>query len=189
MDLPNISSRSSKRTLKSSDTTKKFTNISDSSTSRSMSIFLTTKSKFSSSPFRSHLCGYDINLTYPQTGGPIPGPALQLPTERDVPFFMSSAKNKNRLALSKQNFMSELSSRYAEKEANEGARSVDKRFRDISQRQWKRDLSGRAQDGTIDSWYGCLLLDEFLDYALNFTFPWSKHYSFIFDILYRFRVH
>lgn len=37
---------------------------------------------------------------------------------------------------------------------------------------WKRDISQRA-NGTIDPFYGCFLFDEMLDYAANFTFPWS----------------
>ena len=40
----------------------------------------------------------------------------------------------------------------------------------------KRDLSGRA-NGTIDPFYGCFLLDELIDYAVNFTFPWCKCHS------------
>ena len=37
----------------------------------------------------------------------------------------------------------------------------------------KRDLSLRA-NGTIDPWYGCFLFDEMVDYALNYTWPWSE---------------
>ena len=36
----------------------------------------------------------------------------------------------------------------------------------------KRDLSQRS-NGTIDSWYGCFIYDELIDYALNFSAPWS----------------
>ena len=36
----------------------------------------------------------------------------------------------------------------------------------------KRDLSLRA-NGTIDSWYGCFIYDELIDYALNYSAPWS----------------
>ena len=36
-----------------------------------------------------------------------------------------------------------------------------------------RDLSGRA-NGTIDPWYGCFLVPELQDYALNFSLPWSE---------------
>lgn len=39
--------------------------------------------------------------------------------------------------------------------------------------QWKRDLSGRA-NGTIDPFYKCDLFDEMVDYALNFSLPWSE---------------
>lgn len=45
--------------------------------------------------------------------------------------------------------------------------------RNVKREQWKRDLSGRA-NGTIDPWYGCFLFYEVVDYAINFTFPWSK---------------
>ena len=38
--------------------------------------------------------------------------------------------------------------------------------------QWKRDLSGRP-NGTIDPWYGCFLLAEVVEYALNFSLPWG----------------
>ena len=44
--------------------------------------------------------------------------------------------------------------------------------RNMKREQWKRDLSGRA-NGTIDPWYGCSLFQEMVDYAINFTFPWS----------------
>lgn len=37
----------------------------------------------------------------------------------------------------------------------------------------KRDLSGRA-NGTIDPWYGCDIYDEMIDYAVNFSAPWSE---------------
>ena len=45
--------------------------------------------------------------------------------------------------------------------------------REEERQQWKRDLSGRA-NGTIDPFYGCFLLDELIDYAVNFTFPWCE---------------
>ena len=40
----------------------------------------------------------------------------------------------------------------------------------------KRDLSMRA-NGTLDTWYGCRIYDELLDYAVNFSAPWSKSLS------------
>ena len=43
----------------------------------------------------------------------------------------------------------------------------------------KRDLTGRP-NGTIDPFYGCDLFDEMLDYALNFSAPWSRCLFFYF---------
>ena len=45
--------------------------------------------------------------------------------------------------------------------------------REERRQEWKRDLSGRA-NGTIDPFYGCFLLEEVMDYAQNFSFPWSE---------------
>ena len=55
------------------------------------------------------------------------------------------------------------------------AKNVWKRDLPKNNNAWKRDLSGRA-NGTIDEWYECYLYDEMMDYAINFTFPWSKHF-------------
>ena len=49
--------------------------------------------------------------------------------------------------------------------------NLSKRERMRARDAWKRSLAGRA-NGTIDSWYGCDLYDEMVDYAVNFTFPW-----------------
>ena len=38
---------------------------------------------------------------------------------------------------------------------------------------WKRDLTNRT-NGTIDPYYQCDLYDEMIDYALNFSLPWSE---------------
>lgn len=62
--------------------------------------------------------------------------------------------------------------------AGYGSPSLAKRVelherREAERKQWKRDLSGRA-NGTIDPSYGCFLLDELIDYAVNFTFPWCE---------------
>lgn len=40
----------------------------------------------------------------------------------------------------------------------------------------KRDLNGRP-NGTLDAYYGCFILEELVDYALNFSKPWSEHYE------------
>lgn len=40
----------------------------------------------------------------------------------------------------------------------------------------KRDLTGRGNDTTIDPFYGCFIYDELLDYATNFSIPWSEYF-------------
>ena len=47
------------------------------------------------------------------------------------------------------------------------------RKREANRQQWKRDLSQRP-NGTIDPYYGCAIYDEMVDYALNFSLPWSE---------------
>ena len=46
----------------------------------------------------------------------------------------------------------------------------------------KRDLSQRS-NGTIDSWYGCFIYDELIDYALNFSAPWSACLLLLFPLV------
>jgi hypothetical protein len=36
----------------------------------------------------------------------------------------------------------------------------------------RRSLAGRP-NGTLDPYYGCSLLGEMWDYAVNYTYPWS----------------
>ncbi|KAJ6581912.1 Alpha/Beta hydrolase protein [Mycena capillaripes] len=78
---------------------------------------------------QEHLCGYDVNLTYPQ--------------------------DKSHSALLN---WKRLSGTLISRQHQQGT--------------WKRDLSMRA-NGTIDPWYGCGLLTEFIDYALNYSAPWN----------------
>ncbi|KAL0953728.1 hypothetical protein HGRIS_004919 [Hohenbuehelia grisea] len=115
---------------------------------------------------QDHLCNYDINLTYPQQGLITSLPVVQ-PEDREIPF-LSRLHRQSRL--SKRNFVREVARRYAERGLSET--SIAKRDREVSRAAWKRDLAGRS-NGTVDSWYGCFLLDEFMDYAVNFTFPWT----------------
>ncbi|KAF8917843.1 alpha/beta-hydrolase [Mucidula mucida] len=97
---------------------------------------------------QSHLCGYDVNLTYPQNGI-IPSVELVLPSSPKLHLALSS---------------------------DAGKRSLERR-----QVHSGRDLSQRV-NGSIDPWYGCLLLDEFIDYALNFTYPWNETLGNGFDV-------
>lgn len=87
--------------------------------------------------------------------------------------------------------MQALQKRYEESVA----KGLQRRDRELAREMWKRDLSGRT-NGTIDTWvcccheslgievtqwfrpqYGCFQWDMLMDYAVNFTYPWSKHDS------------
>ncbi|KAJ3810469.1 alpha beta-hydrolase [Lentinula aff. lateritia] len=127
---------------------------------------------------QSHLCGYDVNLTYPQNGtiptlGYVPG----IYDSDEAGSFSSKLKFSNNFK--NRSFRSRLLSRFQERSKMEDlhpfAKSTHFRKREERRQDWvrsKRDLTGRA-NGTIDSRYGCDLLDEFIDYAINFTFPWT----------------
>ncbi|KAF7334471.1 Alpha/beta-hydrolase [Mycena venus] len=112
---------------------------------------------------QEHLCGYDLNLTYPQNG--------HFPTLTD-PFFGSSIFGPpgGRRARGDLSFkaLAKHNGRLSGSQA-----SSDFRKRQLAGREeWKRSLSNRP-NGTLDPWYGCLIYNELLDYAVNFTFPWT----------------
>jgi len=121
--------------------------------------------------FRSKLCGYNLNLQYPQ---PAHFPTLNAP----MPFGFTSSFRKYDAKLTKKRFMREVQDRLVAKLRKRGSESAllehGERLR--ARDMWKRDLAGRA-NGTIDPWYQCDLYSEMIDYALNFTFPWCT-YSF-----------
>ncbi|TFK74999.1 alpha/beta-hydrolase [Pluteus cervinus] len=109
---------------------------------------------------QTHLCHYDINLTYPQNG-PLAPVSLVLPSGRDVPFFAKQ--------MSSNQFMNNLFQRSLDQPELSKRDLVEREERRLA---WKRDLSDR-QNGTLDPWYGCLLFDMFMDYAINYTYPWT----------------
>ena len=121
---------------------------------------------------RTHLCGFDLNLTYPQNG--------HFPTLNLVRPTANSALSETLLNPTETRSRT-MRERVSEKfTAVHGPTALDltKRAelhgrREEERQQWKRDLSGRA-NGTIDPFYGCFLLDELIDYAVNFTFPWCE---------------
>lgn len=129
---------------------------------------------------RSHLCGYDFNLTYPQKSKfPPVGPSIP-PTESAAGSAVAPRSPKltqeNLLAIA--NGTPNPASGLIRRETAPEAREIIARER--AKRAWieekrilrKRDLTGRA-NGTIDPFYGCLLRSELEDYALNFSLPWS----------------
>lgn len=115
---------------------------------------------------REHLCGYDVNLTYPQHG--------IIPTITD-PFTTTSVFANSQVqpqvprkrSLSKRALSAAVSSLES--------RDIESRTPELEERRTilKRNLIGRP-NGTLDPTYGCFLWEEMTDYAQNFTFPWSK---------------
>ncbi|OAX36451.1 alpha/beta-hydrolase [Rhizopogon vinicolor AM-OR11-026] len=116
------------------------------------------------------LCGYDLTLEYPQNGH---FPTLNY-ASGVIPSSGTSASGRYRarqgrsskglfLAEMEQKHNAHLAKRSTSLASHERVRAAD---------AWKRDLAGRA-NGTIDPWYGCDVYDEMVDYAINFTFPWS----------------
>ncbi|KAJ8597488.1 alpha/beta-hydrolase [Rhizopogon salebrosus TDB-379] len=127
------------------------------------------------------LCGYDLTLEYPQNGH-FPTLNYTPGAEYGSSGMSASGRYKARQGrFSKKQFLAETEQRYNVRLAKRSAGLSNHerlRARDV----WKRDLAGRA-NGTIDPWYGCDLYDEMLDYAINFTFPWSlsKESGGVFD--------
>ncbi|KAJ7934228.1 alpha/beta-hydrolase [Mycena leptocephala] len=93
---------------------------------------------------QEHLCGYDLNLT-----------SARLAARGD------SSRYKSLVTTLKAGQVNKVVPSRRELERWDEPHTA-----------WKRDLAGRA-NGTLDPWYGCFLLAEMWDYALNFTFPWS----------------
>jgi carboxypeptidase D len=113
---------------------------------------------------------------------------MHFPTQRDFGFFEKERR------LTSKTFLKELRRRSDAMSPAVTAAMMKREeveAREEKRQVYKRDLSGRA-NGTIDPWvsprlprhiwigsmltvpqYGCFLLDMFIDYALNFTFPWS----------------
>ncbi|CDO75095.1 hypothetical protein BN946_scf185010.g20 [Trametes cinnabarina] len=114
-----------------------------------------------------HLCGFDLNLTYPQNG--------TFPTLNLTAGLRQTLRPPSDSARTFTSWKDAFRTEYA------SGRDFD--AVDGSQRraEWKRDLSGRT-NGTLDPWYGCDVFDELRDYALNFTFPWTNGGFDVYDI-------
>ncbi|KAJ7208969.1 alpha/beta-hydrolase [Mycena pura] len=124
-----------------------------------------------------HLCGYDLNLTYPQNGhfptlfnplSEIAEGTLALRTDESSPNAIRSAKYKS--------LVSALKATATDTRVID-LKSLPLNARDLQRREerhesWKRSLAGRP-NGTLDPFYGCDLFSEMWDYAFNFTFPWT----------------
>jgi len=122
---------------------------------------------------QASICGYDLTLQYPQ---PKPFPTLSfIPGNNPL---SSTALYKSKFTM--HELILEAEDRFAAKLAKRD-RALSNRERIRAREAWKRD---RRAAGTINSWYGCDLYDEMLDYATNFTFPWNMSHSVggVFDI-------
>lgn len=121
---------------------------------------------------QTRLCGYNIDLKYPET--------QKYPTITAPMGGIWATLGGSTTQLRYSTFLSTFKSRFHTKLAKTSVK-FDKRKRELAQREWKRDLSSRA-NGTIDPWYGCDLMDYVVDYALNFTYPWSNNSLLGFDV-------
>ncbi|KAE9402737.1 alpha/beta-hydrolase [Gymnopus androsaceus JB14] len=113
---------------------------------------------------QEHLCGYDVNLTYPQNGI-IPTIIDPFSTAPSYPeSLLQPLPKKRSLSRSVLSAARALSSR--DLDATTVAKREEKRA------VLKRNLIGRP-NGTLDPMYGCFLWEEMTAYAMNFTFPWT----------------
>ncbi|KIM76059.1 hypothetical protein PILCRDRAFT_826709 [Piloderma croceum F 1598] len=116
---------------------------------------------------QAHICGYDLNLTYPQRGH---FPSLIDPRQSFPPdtLFAQDSFSQGKSLRTRT-----AARTFAKRRDSAALNHTDIGKREEKRKQWKRDLSGRA-NGTLDPWYACFLLEELLDYATNFTFPWKN---------------
>jgi carboxypeptidase D len=126
---------------------------------------------------RSHLCKFDLNLTYPQTGGHFPPvtthhgshSTLQNQTQADPSNVKGRAAQKV-TQVPNRDFASEVAYRFAQRrEAGEPEQPLHKKMR--KRAAWTADATNSSG---INTQYGCDLWQEMVDYAVNYTFPWCK---------------
>ncbi|KAF7307464.1 Alpha/beta-hydrolase [Mycena indigotica] len=110
---------------------------------------------------QQHLCGYDLNFTYPETA--------HFPTLKDPSFGSTSFPSA---ALQNRQYKSLKELAVGNSQFKSANNKRDLALQEERRQAWKRDLSGRA-NGTIDPYYGCYTYLELLDYASNFSFPWN----------------
>ncbi|KAI0749833.1 alpha/beta-hydrolase [Daedaleopsis nitida] len=129
---------------------------------------------------QTHLCAFDLNLTYPQEGH-FPTLNLVRPTANSALSQALLNPTETRARTMREVVSEKFAVVHGSPAAALAKRADFLERREEERQQWKRDLSGRA-NGTIDPSYGCFLLDELIDYAVNFTFPWSNGDFDVYDI-------
>ncbi|KAI0695231.1 Alpha/Beta hydrolase protein [Cytidiella melzeri] len=133
---------------------------------------------------QTHLCGFDLNLTYPQTAKFPPVLAPQQPEGSGGTSHTPALVRKRLAALARDFESTEMiaARRNSLLKREETAKREERRQSWLTMKRSaalnRRDLSGRA-NGTIDPFYGCFLSNELQEYALNFSMPWniSKFYD------------
>ncbi|KAJ7769203.1 alpha/beta-hydrolase [Mycena maculata] len=128
---------------------------------------------------QEHLCGYDLNFTYPQNG---PFPPLSDPSEVSAAAVLLADPTRSTKIKSAVARLRALRNNAA----GASLKSLPLNRRALVQREeqrqaWKRSIAGRP-NGTLDPYYGCFLFDEMWDYANNFTFPWTNGGFDVYDI-------
>jgi carboxypeptidase D len=120
---------------------------------------------------REHLCGYDLSLRYPQT---VPFPTLTDPyttTSTSHPLFAHPSLERRLNA--RYSWKTAILDRYFAQRGHSALTKRDLDIREEDRQVWKRDISQRPNNTPAPS-YGCFLFAEMVDYAANFSFPWSK---------------
>lgn len=101
------------------------------------------------------LCGYNLTFSYPETHGHFP------------PFeFQGNGNSRQRFKQASQK-LKELTLLLAD---SDGQGHVLRRA--LEERQGEK-YTVPALTGKINSWYGCWLVEEVLDFAHNYTIPWG----------------
>ncbi|KAJ7606535.1 Alpha/Beta hydrolase protein, partial [Mycena rosella] len=120
---------------------------------------------------QSHLCGYDLNFTYPQNGHfpTLLDPSTRFSGARQLLLASPNPSIKSAVAVLKaaqsNNFVPKFKSLPLNR--REVVRREERR------ESWKRSIAGRP-NGTLDPYYGCFLFNEMWDYAFNFSYPWTQ---------------
>ncbi|KAJ7048643.1 alpha/beta-hydrolase [Mycena amicta] len=157
---------------------------------------------------QNHLCKFDLNLTYPQTGGKLPYTRIK---KGLLDHRLPQPTRRRRAGLNEaDDFMAELHERWLALPEEEKKRSAEEK--EARRKVWMRETLGEdaktktttteeahptggdlpsipgfpgfntTLTGKLNRFFGCDLRDTMLIYALNHTYPWNQ-LGFTFDYL------
>ncbi|KAJ7876894.1 alpha/beta-hydrolase [Mycena olivaceomarginata] len=115
---------------------------------------------------QNHVCNFDLNLTYPQTGGKLPYTRIKkgiLDHLADANSTVASSSTSIKSAKS----TTKTSTKTSKTTAKATSTAAVNKFPGVP----PLDLSLR---GEMNAFYGCDLRDTAMIYALNFTYPWNQ---------------